>query len=50
VVYLIILLVTEGKTSLGRPTPRWENNIKIYLKEFVGDGMSWIDMVQNRNK
>jgi len=50
VVYLIILSVTEGKRPLGKPTPRWEDNIKVYLKEIVGDGISWIDMVQNRKK
>jgi hypothetical protein len=23
----------EGNKSLGRPSPKWENNIKMYLRE-----------------
>jgi hypothetical protein len=34
---------TEEKRPLGRPRRRWENNIKMDLKE-VRWGMYWIDM------
>jgi hypothetical protein len=30
----------EGKKSLGKPRPRWEDNIKIYLQE-----IGWVDGV-----
>ena len=34
----------EGKRSLGRPTRRWEDNIKIDIQE-VGCGIAdWIDL------
>jgi hypothetical protein len=27
----------EGKRSLGRPICKWENNIKMDLKEIIGE-------------
>ena len=32
---------TEGKRSLGRPSRRWENNIKMDLQE-IGRGGNWM--------
>jgi hypothetical protein len=31
--YKIVIRKPEGKRSLGRPTGRWKDNIKIYIKE-----------------
>jgi hypothetical protein len=31
--YRILVRKSEGKRPLGRPTRRWEDNIKIYLQE-----------------
>jgi hypothetical protein len=31
--YRILVGKPEGKRPLGRPRYRWENNIKIYLRE-----------------
>jgi hypothetical protein len=31
----------EGKTPLGRPRHKWENNIEIELKE-RGIGLNWL--------
>ena len=39
----------EGRTQLGRPKDRWEDNIKLDLQE-VGLGMDWIDLAQDRNR
>jgi len=40
----------EEKRPLGRPGPRWEDNIKIDLQE-VGCGvMDWIDLAQDRDR
>jgi hypothetical protein len=36
-VYRILVTRPEGKTPLGRPRLRWEDNIKMDLKE-VGCG------------
>jgi hypothetical protein len=32
----------EGKRPLGRPTHRWEDNIKMDLREIGIDGANWI--------
>jgi hypothetical protein len=34
----------EGKIPLGRPRRRWENNIKMNLREIEWGGMDWIDL------
>jgi hypothetical protein len=34
----------EGKTPLGRPRRRWEDNIKMDLQEVGCGGMAWIEM------
>jgi len=39
----------EGESPLGRPKPRWVDNIKIDLQE-VGRGMDWIDLAHNRDR
>jgi len=38
-VYRILLGEPEGKRPLGRPRPRWEDNIKIGLQEVGCGGM-----------
>jgi hypothetical protein len=36
---------SEGKSPLGRPRRRYENNIKIDLRKIGIDGAKWIRMV-----
>jgi hypothetical protein len=31
--YRVLVWKPEGRRPLGRPRRRWENNIKIYLRE-----------------
>jgi hypothetical protein len=38
----------EGKRSLGRPRRRWENNIKMDLREIGIDGANRIRLAQDR--
>ena len=38
----------EGKQSLGRPRSRWEENIKMDLREMDCDAGDWIDLAQYR--
>jgi hypothetical protein len=38
----------EGKRPLGRPRRRWEDNIKMDLREMRMDGASWIQLAQDR--
>jgi 3-oxoacyl-ACP reductase-like protein len=33
----------EVKSPVGRPRRRWEDNIKMDLKEVGCEGMDWID-------
>jgi hypothetical protein len=39
---------SEGKRPLRRPRRRWEDNIKIYLREIGWGGMDWIVLAQDR--
>jgi len=40
---------TERKRVLRRPSYRWENDIKMYLKETDWDGVDWADLAQDRD-
>ena len=41
-VYRVLVGKPEGKRPLGRPRRRWEDNIKMYLREVGCEGMDWI--------
>ena len=45
--YRVLVGKTEGKRPLGRPSCRWEDNIKMDLQEVGCGGMDWIDLAQN---
>jgi len=49
-VYRILVGKPEGKRPLGRPSCRWEDNIKKYLQEMGCGGMDWIDLAQDRDR
>jgi hypothetical protein len=34
----------EGRRPLGRPRHRWEDNIKMDLREFGWGGMDWLSL------
>jgi len=38
----------EGKRPLGRPRPRWEDKIKMYIQEVECGGTDWIELAQDR--
>ena len=44
-VYRVLVGKPEGKRPLGRPRRRWEDNIKMGLKEVVWESMDWIFLV-----
>ena len=39
----------EGKRPLGRPRHRWEDNIKMGLREVGFGSMDWIELVHGRD-
>jgi hypothetical protein len=47
-VYRVLVGRPEGKRPLGRPKRRWEDSIKMDLKEIGIDGASWIQLAQDR--
>ena len=40
----------EGKTPLGRPRHRWEDNIKMDLLEVGGSCGDWMELAQDRDR
>jgi hypothetical protein len=40
----------EGRRPLGRPRHRWEDNIKMDLREVGWGGMDWINLAQDRDR
>jgi len=49
VVYRALEGKPEGKRPLGRPRRRWEDNIKLDLKEVGGGRGDWMDLAQDRD-
>jgi hypothetical protein len=47
-VYKVLVGRPEGKMPLGRPIRRWEDNIKMDLREIGIDGENWIQLAQDR--
>ena len=40
----------EGKRPLGRPSPRWEDNIKMDLQEVGRSCGDWMELAQDRDR
>jgi hypothetical protein len=47
-VYRVLVGRPEGKTPLGRPRRRWEDNIKMDFRETGIDEANWIQLAQDR--
>jgi hypothetical protein len=48
--YRILVGRPEGKRPLGRPRCRWEDNIRMDLREIGWGDMDWIDLAQDRDQ
>jgi hypothetical protein len=48
--YRLLVGKLEGKRPLGSPRRRWEDNIRIDLREIGWGGMDWIDLGQDRDQ
>jgi hypothetical protein len=49
-VYRVLFGKPEGKGPLGRRRRRWEDDIKLDLREIGIDGANWIQLAQDRVK
>jgi hypothetical protein len=49
-VYKVLVKRPEGKRPLGRPRRRWEDNIKMDLREMEIDGANWIELAQDKDQ
>jgi hypothetical protein len=45
--YNILVLKHNGKKPVGRSRRRWENNVKMYLKEFWCEGVEELHVAQD---
>jgi hypothetical protein len=48
--YKVLVGKPEGKRPLGRPRRRWEDGIRMYLKEIGLEGVDWIRLAQDRDR
>jgi hypothetical protein len=49
-VYKVLVRKPEGKRPLGRPRRRWEDGIRMYLREIGLGGVDWIRLSQDRDR
>ena len=47
--FKILTGTPAGKRSLGRPKRRWEDNIRMDLKEIGINIKNWVDLAQDRD-
>jgi hypothetical protein len=47
-VYRVLVGMPKGKRPRGRPRCRWEDNIKMDLRDIGIDGANWIWLAQDR--
>jgi hypothetical protein len=48
--YKILVGKPEGKRPLVRPRYRWEDNIRMDLREIDWGGISWIHLAQDKDQ
>jgi hypothetical protein len=48
--YRVLVGKPEGKIPLGKPRHRWDNNVKMDLRERGWGDMDWIDLAQERDQ
>jgi hypothetical protein len=48
--YRLLVGKSEGKKPLGRPRPRWVNNVRMDLVEIGSGGVDWIGLALGMDK
>jgi hypothetical protein len=46
----ILVRKPEGKRPLGRLRRRWEDDIRMYLRENEWEGVDWMHLAQDRDQ
>ena len=46
----VLVRKSEGKEPHGRPERRWEDNIKMDIREVGCGGMDWMELAQARDR
>jgi hypothetical protein len=49
-VYRVLVRKPEGRRPLGRPRRRWEDGLRIYLREIGWGNVDWIQLAQDRDR
>jgi hypothetical protein len=49
-VYKVLVGKPEGKSTLGRPRRRWEDGIRMDLRETGLGGVDWIRLALDRDR
>jgi hypothetical protein len=49
-VHRVLAGMPEGKRQMGRPSRRWNDNIKMDLQEVGGGCGDWMDLAQVRDR
>ena len=49
ITFKILTDTPAGKRSLGRPRRRWEDNIRMDIKEIGINAWKWVDSAQDRD-
>jgi hypothetical protein len=49
-VHRVLVGKPEGKKPFGRPRRRWEDNIKMELREAGGGRGDWMELAQDRDR
>jgi hypothetical protein len=49
-VYKVLVGKPEGKRPLGKPRHRWEDGLRMDLREIGLGGVNWIQLAQDRDR
>jgi len=49
-VYRVLVGKPEGMRPLGRPRHRWEDNIRMDLRELGCEGVDWRELAKDRDR
>jgi hypothetical protein len=48
--YKVLVGKPKGKRPLGRPRRRWEDGVRMDLREIGLEGVDWIRLAQDRDR